>query len=127
MPYDVNIAETEGVLRVEVKGERSADTEKAIGDISSVWRRVGRECLTRHIDRVLAVFELTGPFSIVGAYRVASQPEKFEFDSKTRIAIADLDDESFRNNKFSETVAVNRGWQIKVFDNERDALEWLRR
>jgi hypothetical protein len=33
--------------------------------------------------------------------------------------------EGIRFTKFYETVCVNRGWDVKIFDEREDAIEWL--
>ena len=44
-----------------------------------------------------------------------------------RLAFAVLgNEEAFRANLFFENVAVNRGLEARVFDDEDKALEWLR-
>jgi hypothetical protein len=51
--------------------------------------------------------------------------EEFGWSRRFKLAIVDVNEDSRKDNLFTETVAVNRGYNVKIFDNENDAKEWL--
>jgi hypothetical protein len=71
---------------------------------------------------ILAIFKLSGRLPVMPAYEIASSPEEFGWSRKFKLAIVDVNNESRQDNLFAETVAVNRGYNVKIFDNEKDAL-----
>ncbi len=53
----------------------------------------------------------------MAAYDMANFPDKHGWSRKLRLAVVALGT-SWRSNLFAETVAGNRGYTIKIFDNE---------
>lgn len=49
------------------------------------------------------------------------------FKSTDRIALIvnSRSTEEISRHRFSETLAINRGFEIKLFFNEKDAISWL--
>lgn len=123
MAYDVAIDATPDYIRVEVSGHRAPRTvaEEGLG----VWSRVAETCKSNDIHRILAISRLTGSLSTVGAFRIGSSFEAVGLGRQSRIAFVDLDENSRGDTDFGGTVAFNRGYSIKQFDNESDALSWL--
>ena len=61
-----------------------------------------------------------------GAYEAGTVPVDTDRQQvRQRIALVYSGD--LTNHKFLETVAVNRGYQLRVFDNLDMALEWLKK
>ncbi len=56
---------------------------------------------------------------------VIEKIDEFGWSKHFRLALVDLNEESLKNNLFSETAAVNRGLQVLAFDNEPEAKDWL--
>ena len=125
MPYDFAVDAERDYLRVEVSGNRSPDIEQGLRDIMTVWSRVTDICRETNTEKVLAVLQLKGEVPVMGSYNVVTHADQFGWSRRLRMAVVDLNDESREGNRFTETVAVNRGYQIKVFDNENDAKDWL--
>ena len=123
MPYDFSIEEEEDYIRVSVSGDRIKGKE--VEDIFPVWSSVADKCRERNINKVLAVFQLTGSVPTMGSYNVVTKAEEFGWSRCFRLAIVDLNEVSRQNNLFTETVAVNRGYQVFIFDNEQHAKDWL--
>ena len=58
------------------------------------------------------------------AFEIASAPVSSAWDHRWKVALVYTYPERFESNLFSETVAV-RGYNIKAFRDELDALAWL--
>ena len=123
MSLEISIKEFQDYIRVEVSGARTSGKEKE--DAVNLWRRVVDACSESGINRVLVVSSVTGRIPTLEAYEVAGHPEEFGWSRDYKLALVDLDEESRRDNIFAENVAVNRGFQVKVFDNEQEAEIWL--
>jgi hypothetical protein len=123
MPYDFSIEEEEDHIRVSVSGDRIRGRE--VKDIIPVWSSVADICRERKINRVLAVFQLTGSLPTMRSYDIVTKAKEFGWSRHFHLAIVDHNVVSRQNNLFTETVAVNRGYQVSIFDNEQHAKEWL--
>jgi hypothetical protein len=50
-----------------------------------------------------------------------------KLDRKSRIAVLMPKDAAARKElQFYETVCLNRGWQVKIFNTKQEALAWLK-
>lgn len=123
MQIEMTLIESDGILRVDLQGHR--DAKQAISQATSIWPRVAAECRARNIYRILAISQLTGRLPPLSAYAISSNPQQFNWDRNFQLAFVDLNPESLADNQFGELVATNRGWSMKVFDNEQDAMTWL--
>jgi len=123
MPYQVHI-ETQGDrVRVNVSGTLAPGHE--VEDSVRAWRQVADACRDTGIEKILTVFELEGHLSPIDAYDIVARTEEFGWSHAFKMAVVDLNKETLEDNLFAETVAVNRAYQIMVFDNEADARDWL--
>lgn len=123
MPYDFSISVFGDYIRVEVSGDRIKGRE--LKDIAVVWSAVANKCRETDIRRVLAVLQLSGNVPTIQSYDIVMNAASFGWSKYFHLAIVDLNEVSRDQNLFTETVAVNRGYTIKIFDNEQDAGEWL--
>jgi hypothetical protein len=123
MAYTFTIEEKREYIRVEVFGERRPG--KALEDIQLVWTRVTETMRAKKINKLLAILHLTGKASTVGGYNTVQTADDFGWMRNDRVALVATTEESYQINAFVETVAVNRGYQLKVFDNEPEAHDWL--
>jgi len=124
MNYFVKIQEKPEYIDVRVSGERIRGQE--VKNALDTWTMVAKKCDDAGISRVLVVSTLTGSLPTMSAYEIAASADKVNWNRKFRTAIVDLNEESRQINLFGETVAVNRGYyQVKVFDNESEAVKWL--
>jgi hypothetical protein len=122
MSYKVIIKEKEDYIRIEISGEWTIGNEAE--EVISAWSQVVEICHAKNIDNILAVGKVTGHLTPMAAYDMANFPDKHGWSRKLRLAVVALG-ESWRSNLFAETVAENRGYTIKIFDNEQDAKTWL--
>ena len=123
MSLEISIQEFPDYLRVELSGARTSGREKE--DAIDIWRQVIEACQTSGVNRILVISRVSGRIPTLDAYEVAGHPEKFGWSRDYKMALVDLDEESLQDNLFAETVAVNRGFDVKVFDNEKEAEIWL--
>lgn len=123
MPYQVHIETRHDHVRVNVSGTRTPGHE--VEDSVHAWKQVADTCRDTGIEKILTVFELEGRLSPIDAYDIVARTEEFGWSHAFKMAVVDLNKETLEDNLFAETVAVNRAYEIMVFDNESDASDWL--
>lgn len=123
MAYDVHISEQLNYLRVEITGHRITGQE--VRDGKEIWQKISEACETHHLRRILAVFAIKGSLPIHSAFELAKDPAGYGFDRTFKLAYIDLNPGSVPGNKFAVTVAINRGYNVKFFESEPEALHWL--
>lgn len=123
MSYHIEFADRADHLRVEVSGHRTPGRE--VEDAVAVWSEVADRCRAASLPRILAVMKLSGRLPTMAAFDIAHAPDSFGWSREFQLALVDLNEESRKDNLFTETIAVNRGFRVKVFDNEDDARAWL--
>jgi hypothetical protein len=123
MPYDVQTETQDDHVRVNVSGIRIPGQE--VEDSVRAWKQVADACRSSGLEKILTIFELEGRLSPIDAYDIVARTEEFGWSHAFKLAVVDLNKESLEDNLFAETVAVNRAYQVMVFDNEADATDWL--
>jgi len=123
VPYDVDIEEEDGYLRVEVSGHRipGKEEEDAIG----VWSPVAQVCREKQLDLVLGIYNVTGRLPTRAAHAIAYDPARFGWSRNFKVALVVSDEESRQDTLFVEDVAVSSGYRVRVFDDEQKAKVWL--
>ena len=125
MPLGLTFSRDGDVLRFEVSGVRVPG--ELTGEMIAVWKRVAEECRAAGCQRVIGVNHLSGPVSSVEVYQIGLQVPGILGGAVHRLAFVVLgDEEAYRANLFFENVAVNRGLEARIFDDEAKALAWLR-
>jgi len=122
MSYNLNFKEKENHIRVEISGEWTKGKEAK--EVMSAWSQIAEICHSKKINNILAIGKITGHLRPMAAYDMAKFPSNHGWSRKYKVAIVALRS-SFSSNLFSETVLVNRGYDVKMFDNEKDAKTWL--
>lgn len=123
MAYAYEIQRKPNYLRVVVDGERRRGGEAK--DTFDVLKEVAKICEEENHNKMIFVWNVPGAVGSLDAFRVASNFEKADFKRTYKFATINYDKAQYESNRFTETVAVNRGWNFKVFNNEEDGLEWL--
>ncbi len=123
MPYEFDIQAHEDHIRVEVSGTRKAGHE--VADAVQTGRQISDACREHGVNKLLLIFEMTGRLPAIEAYEIFSDPSAFGWTRDIKVALVDMNPESKEDSLFSETVAVNRAYNARVFEDERDAREWL--
>jgi hypothetical protein len=78
------------------------------------------------MKKLLIVSHAIGDYPTLNALQINSSLAEYGVHRSWKIAFVNLDKKSFEQIKFSETVAVNRGFWVSIFDNEGDARNWLK-
>ena len=119
MPYELEIEQHPGFLRVVLSGKETLDDSK------EGWRNIFEAC-ERHGERkVLVVENLDDTLSIGETYELVRYIDGLGLARDIRIAFVDRKPMQYAINKFAETVANNRGFDGKVFFTEKAARTWL--
>ena len=66
-----------------------------------------------------------GQITVLDSVDVVTNSENFNWDKRFALALVETNIDSRKGNLFTETYAVNRGYRMKVFENEESALKWL--
>ena len=124
MPYSLSFTENIHYLHVCFAGNFLA------GDVKALWREI-TDYLQAHPHKRLLVEEHPGADGHLDTLEVYETAAFFANASRTRnlrVALlyqAGVMKETLRQAYFGETVAVNRGLNLKVFHDREDAEQWL--
>jgi len=117
------ISQHNDYLRLDVSGEYTPGAEAE--EATRFWAQAAAACREHKLTRVLAVFDVPGTMPTFAAFDVASNPPAISWDHRVKVALVYTHKERFESNLFSETVAVNRGYKVKAFQDEPNAISWL--
>lgn len=123
MPYQVAIQEYPDYIRVQLSGELTPGLE--LQEATSVWSQVADACREKGVTRVLAISDARGHLLTMTAYELADSALTWGWDQRFKLAMVEVHEERRQNSLFAETVAVNRGFRARVFDDEQKARSWL--
>jgi len=122
MSYQLTVSEMPTYLHVRVAGQNSPETVRAyLAEIYAL-------CVQRNSSAILIEEDLAGPgLRVLDIFDIAAKSSEWAWPPPRRIAYVDVNKEhSFSDMKFAETVARNRGGEIRIFESVKDAEEWLR-
>lgn len=118
-PYRLTLKHRTGYLYAHVEGkEDSYEISRAY------WQEIADECKAHNFQKVLVVEEIAGCGSVAEAYQVSSELPKMGF-THVKVAFVDRYLDQQETNQFAELVAVNRGINGKMFNDEAEAEKWL--
>ena len=123
MDYTCRVEQRQGYLHVKVSGDNSRETvARYLGEVRAA-------CLRHGCSRVLIEENLHGPsLSTATIYAVVMEGSRTAGPGFMKIAFVDVNrDHKQELMHFAETVAVNRGLDVCVFKEVRDAERWLER
>lgn len=123
MAYEVKLQAHENYLEFRVFGDRLSGD--AVADADLVGQQILEQCRDHGINNILLILELTGAVSAIDIYQIVTNSEQYGWQHHLKMAWVDLNPASHADSQFTETVAVNRAYLVKTFDNEEDAREWL--
>lgn len=123
MPHEIEFHEEDSYLRVILRGKRSPSREGAL--LIDTWSTVAAYCTEHHYTRILGVIHFREPLEPTAAYEAAHAPHLFGWRHTFRLALVYPDPVVFESNRLTENILTNRGYQIRVFMDESDALSWL--
>ena len=121
MDSNISFVEHDGHARITLAGVRTPAILLAAAAQTAV------ECRVRGIQRFLIdVRGMRGALDTLEAYEVAGHDLLAQDGIRELVRVAVLDrHENIVRVRFFETVAVNRGLDLKVFDDEAQAMRWL--
>jgi hypothetical protein len=123
MPYETTFELFEHYARVEISGDRRPGHEVADGILGG--QEISATCKSHGITKLLAIFKMTGRLPATEAHELYSNPDAFGWSRDIKVALVDENPDSREDSLFSETVAVNRAYNMRVFDEQDEALDWL--
>jgi len=121
MTYQIAIDKEPGYLHVRVTGQNSPEAVRAY--LAEIYAA----CVDWNIGTVLIEENLQGPgLSLFDIYQVVTERSADTWPHVRRLAFVDLN-AAHRpgNNRFAETVAVNRGMNVRSFFDLEAAKAWL--
>jgi hypothetical protein len=119
MPETVTVLEDQGIIEVRSFGEVSADDwQKSVDVVMELVRYRG---LTKILVDSLDLVSLPKTWTL---YEFGNLLASINFPPSVRIA-ATIQGPLRDDLKFVETVATNRGRQLKVFGSIDEAIAWL--
>ncbi len=125
MPYNCIIQEHQDHVRVEVSGNPVPGKE--LDDAIGVFAQVADICLKKSISRILAIWDVPGHLPSITGYNIVDFANRTNWGLDFRLAVVYTHKERFIDALFVEKVAINRGYRVKMFENEKEAKTWLLR
>lgn len=118
-PYKIRFEDKEKYLFANVSGENDNF------EISrQFWLEIAEECKKKNCKRILVFEEIKEVVSATEMYKIAAEIPEMGFTG-VRIAFVDRYLEQQGINEFGSMVAGNRGLIGKIFNNVKEAEEWL--
>jgi hypothetical protein len=123
MSYVTDFQVLDDHIRIEVTGERipghvTPDSGEVAEKTVQVIEKTG-------ITNCLLILNLTGPLSPMDAFDIVAISEEVGWKRNFRIAAVERNAALLEDTHFTEIVAGNRAYPVRVFDNEDDARDWL--
>ena len=119
MPYHLKLEQHSAYLHASVTGSHS------VANVSRFLREVGEACEARGVALVLLEVNFTGPsLGAGGIYDVISR-QTAKGKTLRKVAYVDVSPRDPGKKKFAETVALNRGVNVRLFPTVPDAARWL--
>lgn len=92
---------------------------------TELWKGVVETCREHDCRYILGVSYTTKPLRTMEAYKHADLFRELGMTHEYKIAWVESNPETIETTYFVETVLVNRGFTARIFDDEKNALEWL--
>ena len=119
MPYHLSLEQHPAYLHAAVTGSHSA------ANVARFLREVREACEERGIAAVLLELDFTGPsLGTGGIYDVVSR-EAGGGKTLRKVGYVDASPRDPGKKKFAETVALNRGVNVRLFTSVAEAARWL--
>ena len=118
------------VLRVNPRGaylHAVATGDNTLQDVQEYMSEVREACLAHGCPRVLIEDNLRGPgLGTMAIYDIVTSGSENATSAVSMIAYMDINPEHATGDmKFAETLAVNRGLNVRVFTDRQEAESWL--
>ncbi|MEM7549342.1 MAG: hypothetical protein AAF363_06705 [Bacteroidota bacterium] len=119
LPYTLSFEDRKDYLYVYVEGEEDLETAREMAT------RTAREASKLELNRILVVENTSNSIEGFDMFEFAESLHQYGFPNNTKIAFFDLRTDQDEDNKFLETVAMNRGFQWKTCYSEKEGMKWL--
>jgi hypothetical protein len=118
-PYRLTFEHRPGYLYAFVEGERDGY------EISrQYWQEIADECKAKKYRKALVVEDIAESGTIAEAYQLCSEFPQMGYLG-IKVAFIDRHADQSEENQFGELVAVNRGINVKIFNDMEEAVKWL--
>jgi hypothetical protein len=118
-PYRIHFDYRDKYLFAHVTGEKDS-LEISL----KFWQEIFDECEAKNFKRILVTEDFRNNISAIDMYILGEKLSEMA-GRNTSTAFVDSQIQQFEMNKFSETVAYNRGGRGKVFSDMQEAEKWL--
>ena len=118
-PYRLVLHEEQGYLHAEVSGDHTPDNAKRFLEESY------RACVGRGYSALLLEMNLSGPSLESGTIFGVLQSRSPQGSTLRKIAYVDASQRDPEKMRFAETVAKNRGVNVRLFRALDDAKQWM--
>jgi len=121
MPYTITFLEDEKIVVIQNIGKLSPEE----------FEKQNKEAyaLSQTKDSLLCLVDNTQIAPSISTLDLYSYPdiyEKLDIPKTIRVAVILPEDTVTRGNiRFWETVCINRGWTVKIFNTKNEAIDWL--
>lgn len=116
--YTIKFEERNGYLYAFVSGERDS-----VSVSLCFAKEIVAECKVRKLKKVLVEEDFKTQLSITELFQVASEYPSIA--GSIQVAFIDRQFDQHSRNMFGLTVAVNRGLHARIFQDVKEAEEWL--
>lgn len=118
--YSLKMENQAGYLEAHITGKRTRET------VSVLTGEIARTCFESQCSRILVDARgFEGFLGVFDSYHIVTQDfPKLRGRGIQKVAFIDREVPGMRG-WFFETVAVNRGFNLRVFADRKPALEWL--
>jgi hypothetical protein len=122
MSYQLRIQEAAAYLHVLVTGPNTREV------VRGYLREVMEICSSRRAPGLLIEENQAGPaLKLVDIYSIVSEGTEYPLARQVNVAFVNANAEHAVSSwKFAETVARNRGVNVRAFANVAEAVAWLR-
>jgi hypothetical protein len=121
MAYHLRVQNAAAYLHIVVTGANTPEVVRAY------LREILEICVSRRCTAVLIEENLTGPgLKLVEIYSIVSEGSEYPLAHLLKVAFVNANSEhAVRSAKFAETVARNRGINVRAFPTVPEARAWL--
>lgn len=121
--YSIKFNTTDDYTEVIISGMRRSGMEKSDG--ADGWISVANYCNENKVEKLLLISKLAGRLPEISSYDISSSLHHFGLKIGLKIAFVDSVIETYNINNFVSRFPRNQGYNIKVFNNKNQALNWL--
>ncbi|MBL8016696.1 MAG: hypothetical protein JNK43_05445 [Ignavibacteria bacterium] len=121
MPFKINVSESNDYICLNYHGSitNTELTDSIIG-CQEIYKKTGLSLFLADCTNMLAEHSILDIFSKVDSFESLEMKKDFK-----EAIIITKDSESLDKLNFYETACLNRGYNVRIFENKEDALKWL--